>query len=139
MTVQVKLNFVRHSARKLRPVLSTFIGQKLESAIDQTSIMSQDSARFLNKTLKMAKSAAEQKEFSSSDMVVSQAFATEGPRIKRTRPNARGRSNRYVKQIAHVTVILEERKDQKTTATAPVAPKGKVETKVRSKSKRAND
>ena len=136
MTVQVKLNFVRHSARKLRPVLSTFVGQKLESAIDKTSIMPQDSARFLHKTLKMAAAAAEQKEFSSSDMVVSQAFATEGPRIKRTRPNARGRSNRYIKHIAHLTVILEERKDQKTTPSTPTKPKGKVETKVRSKGKK---
>ncbi|MEK7202378.1 MAG: uL22 family ribosomal protein [Patescibacteria group bacterium] len=135
MTVQVKLNYVRHSARKLRPVLSVFVGQMLESAIDKTSIMSQDSARFLNKTLKMAKSAAEQKEFSSSDMYVAQAFATEGPRIKRTRPNARGRSNRYIKHVAHITVMLEERKGSKTAAAAPIAPKGKVETKVRSKSK----
>lgn len=136
MTVRVKLNFVRHSARKLRPVLSTFVGQKLESAIDKTSIMPQDSARFLHKTLKMAAAAAEQKEFNSSDMVVSQAFATEGPRIKRTRPNARGRSNRYVKHIAHITVMLEEKKDSKQTTVTPVAPKGKVETKIRSKSKK---
>lgn len=136
MTVQVKLNFVRHSARKLRPVLSTFVGQKLESAIDKSSIMSQDSARFLHKTLKMAKSAAEQKEFSSSNMIVSQAFATEGPKIKRTRPNARGRSNRYVKHVAHITVTLEERKNSNAAVAAPITPKGKVETKVRSKGKK---
>jgi large subunit ribosomal protein L22 len=108
----------------------------LESAIDKTSIMSQDSAQFLHKTLKMAKSAAEQKEFSSNDMVVSQAFATEGPRIKRTRPNARGRSNRYIKHVAHITVMLEERKGAKPVTTTPVEPKGKVETRVRSKGKR---
>ena len=136
MTVQVKLNFVRHSARKLRPVLSVFVGQPLETALDKSSIMAQDSARFLHKTLKMAKSAAEASQFNASDMVVSQAFATEGPRIKRTRPNARGRSNRYIKHVAHITVMLEEKKGSKPTTVTPAAPKGKVETKVRSKGKK---
>ena len=136
MSIKVKLNYVRHSARKLRPVLSAFVGQPLDTAIDKTSIMSQDSARMLNKTLKMAQAAAEQKEFSSGDMVVSQLFATEGPRIKRSRANSRGRTNRYIKHLAHITVMLEERKDKKTTPKTPVAPKGKVETKIRSKSKK---
>ena len=89
MSIKVKLNYVRHSARKLRPVLSVFVGQPLDTAIDKTSIMPQDSARMLNKTLKMAQAAAEQKEFSSGDMVVSQLFATEGPRIKRRKPPLR--------------------------------------------------
>ena len=136
MSVQVKLNYVRHSARKLRPVLSVFVGQMLENAIDKTSLIPQDSARMLNKTLKMARAAAQEKQFNASDMVVTQAYATEGPRIKRTRPNARGRSNRYIKHVAHITVMLEERKGSKTATAAPIAPKAKVETKVRSKSKK---
>src|SRR3989344_4980485 len=133
MSVKVKLNYVRHSARKLRPVLSVFVGQPLETAIDKTSIMSQDSARMLHKTLKMARAAAEEKEFSSGDMVVSQLFATEGPRIKRSRANSRGRTNRYIKHLAHITVMLEERKDKKAGPKTHVVAKGKVETKVRSK------
>jgi large subunit ribosomal protein L22 len=133
MAIKVKLAYVRHSARKLRPVMNAFVGHRLESAIDKTSLMAQDSARMLNKTLKMAKAAAEEKEFSASDMVVIQAFATEGPRIKRSRANSRGRTNRYVKHLAHITVMLEERKDKKADTKTPVATKGKVETKVRSK------
>lgn len=131
--IKVKLNYVRHSARKLRPVLSVFVGQKLETAIDKTSIMAQDSAQMLNKTLRMARAAAEEKEFSANDMVVSQAYATEGPRIKRSRANARGRTNRYIKHLAHITVMLEERKDKNSAAKKPEVAKGKVETKVRSK------
>ncbi|KKU44163.1 MAG: 50S ribosomal protein L22 [Berkelbacteria bacterium GW2011_GWA2_46_7] len=131
--IKVRLNYVRHSARKLRPVLSVFVGQKLEAAIDKTSIMAQDSALMLNKTLRMARAAAEEKEFSANDMVVSQAYATEGPRIKRSRANARGRTNRYIKHLAHITVMLEERKGSKPAVATPIAPKGKVETKIRTK------
>lgn len=131
--IKVKLNYVRHSARKLRPVLSVFVGQKLESAIDKTSIMAQDSAQMLHKTLKMARAAAQEKEFSASDMIVSQAYATEGPRIKRSRANARGRTNRYIKHLAHITVMLEERKEKESAPKTPVISKGKVETKIRNK------
>ncbi|MCR4277473.1 MAG: hypothetical protein NUV80_03485 [Candidatus Berkelbacteria bacterium] len=131
--IKVRLNYVRHSARKLRPVLSVFVGQALESAIDKTSIMAQDSAQMLHKTLKMARAAAQEKEFSANDMIVSQAYATEGPRIKRSRANARGRTNRYIKHLAHITVMLVERKDKESTSSTPVISKGKVETKVRSK------
>lgn len=133
--VQVKLNYVRHSARKLRPVLSSFIGEPLDRAIDKSSIMPQDSARMLNKTLKMAASAAEEKKLEADQMVIAQVFATEGPKIKRSRANSRGRSNRYIKHLAHITVILEENKDKKTHSSKSNSfkPKAKIETKVRRK------
>ena len=80
----------------------------------------------------MAAAAAEQKQFSQGDMVVTEAFATVGPKIKRSRANSRGRSNRYIKHLAHITVVLDERSGTKTKI-APVAPKVRVETKVRVK------
>ena len=133
MAVKVKLNYVRHSARKLRPVLKSFVGQMLEMAIDKTSVMAPDSARLLNKVLKMAQSAAQEKQFDSANMVVDQLFAGVGPAIKRSRANARGRTNRYVKHLAHITVILKENKEKNVHAKTPIATKGKIETKVRSK------
>ncbi len=133
MAVKVKLKYVRHSARKLRPVLTTFVGQPLETAIDKTLIMPQDSARLLNKTLHMAASAAAEKQFSANNMVISQLFATDGPKIKRSRANARGRSNRYIKHLAHITVILEVKSGKKAENQKSVGPKAKVETRVRKK------
>jgi len=135
MSIMVKLNYVRHSARKLRPVTDMFIGTRLEKALNQTLIMPQDSARMVHQTLKMAKGAAEEKQFNSSDMVVTQIFATEGPKIKRSRANSRGRSNRYVKHLAHITVILDENKHETVVSSTPKPnlPKTKIETKVRSK------
>ena len=108
MSVTVKLKFVRHSARKLIPVVNMFRGKNLERSIEESSIMPQHSAMFLNKAFKMAKAAAVAKEFNPDKLVISAITATTGPKIKRMRPNARGRSNAYIKHLAHITVTVGE-------------------------------
>ncbi len=108
MSVTVKLRYVRHSARKLRPVGRLFVGKNLEQAIDTSSLMPQQSAYFFNKAFKMAKAAATAKEFSPEKLVVTTISATEGPHIKRVRPNARGRGNAYKKHLAHIAVTVAE-------------------------------
>lgn len=111
MSVTVKLNYIRHSARKLQPVTRMFTGKPLNYAIDATNAMPQHSAQFLRKALLMAKAAATQRSLNVDDLVVAQAFATIGPKIKRMRPNARGRSNKYQKHIAHLVVVLDQKKE----------------------------
>ncbi len=111
MSVTIKLKYIRHSARKLNPVIRMFRGKNLERSIEETSIMPQHSAHFLNKAFKMAKAAATSKEFNSDKLVVSAISATTGPKIKRMRPNARGRSNAYIKHLAHITVTVDEAKE----------------------------
>lgn len=135
--VTIKLNYVRHSARKLRPVLKMFNNKPLLESIEKSSLMFQDSARILHQALKMAQAAATQKEFLSDDMLIKQVFATEGPKIKRIRPNARGRTNKYVKHLAHVTVMLDvSSHPKKSTSNSNAAAKPikkKIETTVRTK------
>jgi len=108
MAVTVKLRFVRHSARKLMPVARLMQGKNLMEAINATAVMSQDSATQINKALKMAEAAARQKEFDANGLIVAQIFATQGPKIKRHRANARGRANKYEKHLAHLTVTVAE-------------------------------
>ncbi len=129
MSVIVKLRFVRHSARKLQPMVRVIAGKQLQDALNTTAVMSQDSASQVHKALKMAEAAAGQKEFDTSKLVVEQIFATQGPRIRRQRPNARGRSNAYQKHLAHITIILGEAKPQvdKKTNKKAVEKKTQVE------------
>ncbi len=120
--VSVKLKFVRHSARKIRPVARIFVGKNLVKSIDTASLMSQDSARFLFKAMNMAKSAAEAKEFDANQMIVKSVNVSEGPKIKRMRPNARGRSNAYYKHLAHILLTVAPEVEKKQ-------PKAKKEVK----------
>lgn len=115
MSVTVKLNFVRHSARKIQPVARIFRGKNLERSIIESSLMSQDSASFLNKAFKMAKAAASAKEFDADKLIISAISATTGPKIRRVRPNARGRANAYKKHLAHILVTVEPAKEPVTT------------------------
>lgn len=72
----------------------------------------------------MARAAAEAKEFAPASLVVAEILATEGPKIKRMRPNARGRGNSYQKLLAHLTI---------TVAEAKSSPKPKKQPKARAK------
>ncbi len=120
MQVTVKLRYLRHSAKKIRPVGRLLVGKNLEAALDQTAVMSQDSARYLRQALLMAKAAAELKELKADAITVSQIMATEGPKIKRMRPNSRGRSNAYLKHIAHVNVTVSDDERKKAPKAKPI-------------------
>ncbi len=126
--VTVKLNYIRHSAKKLRPIARLMLGKNVDWAINTTAVMSQDSAGFVNKLLKMASAAASQKELDPSKMVIGEMMATEGPKIKRMRPNARGRSNKYQKHLAHLTITLKAAPADKKAKPAPKT-KAKKESK----------
>lgn len=130
MAVTIKLRYLRHSAKKLRPYARIFKGKNLVAAIDSTSVMSQDSAKYLRKALLMAKASATAKEFEPEKMMISEIFATEGPPIKRMRPNAKGRSNKYQKHLSHLTVSLAEAeiKEKKVVKSRKTSPKAKKET-----------
>lgn len=122
MAIVIKLKQVRHSPRKLRPVARILAGKSLEVALNQSFVMTQDSARFMYKALKMAEAAASQKELKTDELKVASIQANDGPRIKRMRPNARGRSNRYRKHIAHIVVTLApaDKKEDAKPAKAQV-------------------
>lgn len=125
MSVTVKLRFIRHSARKLAPVARMFVGKSLEKSIEETSIMPQHSAMFLNKAFRMARAAATSKEFTPDKLVVSTITTTTGPKIKRMRPNARGRSNAYIKHLAHISVTVDEVSEEIKKNTKKIAERDK--------------
>lgn len=125
MSVTVKLRFLRHSARKLRPVALLVKGKNLTEALNTTSVMPQHSAGDINKALKMAQAAAKQKEFDPEKLVVSAITATDGPKIRRQRPNARGRANRYLKHLAHLTITVGEA-EAKAEKPTPKSKKSKT-------------
>jgi len=85
--------------------------------------MPQKAIYFVNKLLKMAKAAAMDKAFNPSDMVISQIYVGNGSKIKRFRPQARGRMNAYVKHLAHLTIEVEPIKIPEIKETKPSAKK----------------
>jgi len=44
----------------------------------------------------------------SAELIVAEAFADEGPTLKRWRPRARGRATRIRKRTSHITIVVSE-------------------------------
>lgn len=108
MSVTIKLKYLRHSPRKLRATTRIFKGRNLVQAINEASVMPQHSAEFLKKALLMAQAAAKQKEYDPDSLEIKSIQASDGPKVKRMRPNARGRSSKYVKHLSHLIVTVGE-------------------------------
>ena len=66
----------------------------------------------IDKVLKSALANAEHNyEMDVNNLVVSEAYANEGPTLKRFRPRAMGRASAINKRTSHITIVLSEKKE----------------------------
>ncbi len=101
---------VRMSPQKVRLVLETIKGKPADQAVAILRFLPQRAARPVAKVVKSAMANAENNfNLDPRDLVVSKAFADEGPRLKRYRPRARGRINQIIKRSSHITVAVTEK------------------------------
>ena len=106
-----KVKYVRMSPSKVRIVLDTVRGKKVEEAVAILANMPQSAAEVCLKLLKSAIANAENnKGLNRGDLIVDEAFATPGPTLKRINIRARGRADRLLKRTCHITMILGEAK-----------------------------
>jgi large subunit ribosomal protein L22 len=47
----------------------------------------------------------------ADELFVTEAFADEGPTLKRWRPRARGRATRIRKRTSHITIVVGDREE----------------------------
>jgi large subunit ribosomal protein L22 len=75
--------------------------------------MPQKGSDIVRKTLASAMANAQNNfELNPGNLVVSEIFAGEGPRLKRYKAGARGRYKPRVKRLSHLWVILAEREEE---------------------------
>ena len=48
----------------------------------------------------------------ADELIVAEAFADEGPTLKRWRPRARGRATRIRKRTSHITIVVGDRREE---------------------------
>lgn len=108
-TVRAQAKWVRASARKARIVLDHIRGLPVPEARTVLAFTPRAVATDIEKVLRSAVANAEANlGLDGDELVVVQAYADEGPTLKRWRPRARGRVNRIRKRTCHVTVVLAE-------------------------------
>src|SRR5262245_16518571 len=133
--VRAQAKWVRMSARKARLVLDNVRGRTVPEARTVLAFTPRAAAREIDRVLASAVANAESAHGMDGDeLFVMEAYADDGPTLKRWRARARGRVNRIRKRTCHITIVVAESpksgrpRPQKTakpaaaTAPAPEAP-----------------
>jgi len=145
MEVTVKLNNLRRSPGKIRPVLHIIRGKNASRALDILRFTEKGVALELYKLVKSGIAAAHEREMKEENLIVKVAKCDGAGMYKRHRYGARGRVVRIVKRNSHLTVTLsdeivakETKKDViKKEITTP--PETMTDTKPKAKKKEIKD
>lgn len=105
--VKAIARYIRMSPHKVRRVLDQIRGRTYQEALIILEFMPYRSCEPVLKVLRSAAANAENNEgMDRSKLVVSQAYADQGPALKRFRPRAQGRAYQIRKPTCHITVAV---------------------------------
>jgi len=107
VAVRARARYVRTSARKARLVCDHIRGKSVPEARAILGFTPRAVARDWSKVLESAVANAEANhELLGDELKVTEAYADEGPTLKRFRPRAMGRATRIRKRTSHLTITL---------------------------------
>ena len=110
MQVSATHKFARISPQKARLVADLIRGKDVETAVNILAFSETKAAALLKKVLNSAIANAENNEGADIDeLKVTAAFVNEGLIMKRMRARAKGRGNRILKRISHITVTVGDK------------------------------
>ncbi len=109
MEAKAHLRYVRIAPRKARLVLDLIRGKKVGDAISILRHTPRGASPVIEKLLNSAVANAEHNyNLDPSKLVVTQAYANEGPTMKRFQPRAQGRAFSIFKRTSHITLAVSE-------------------------------
>ena len=109
MRVRAQAKYIRQSPYKVRRVLDLVRGLPVEEARHVLAFTDRRAGATVRKVLDSAVANAEHNHALDADeLFVAQAYADEGPTLKRWRPRARGRATRIRKRTSHITIVVSE-------------------------------
>ena len=109
MKAHAQAKHVRQSPSKVRLVLDLVRGLPVDEARVVLDFTNRRAAETVKKVLNSAIANAEHNfALDADELFVSEAFADEGPTLKRWRPRARGRATRIRKRTSHITIVVAD-------------------------------
>ena len=111
MEARAEARYIRISAQKARLVVDMIRGQKAGTAIVTLQTVNKRIAPAVQKVLHSAIENAKNKstDVDVDNLVVSEAYVNEGPRMKRVRPAPMGRAYRIQRRMAHIVIKVSEK------------------------------
>ena len=102
---------VRSSTRKLKPILRSIVGKKVDVAVRDLTFSDKRISNDVKKTLSSAIANAENNfQYDIDKLVVKEAFCGKQVVMKRFRARAKGRAAPIKKPYSNLTIILTEAK-----------------------------
>jgi large subunit ribosomal protein L22 len=109
MEVKAVSRYVRISPQKVRMLVGSVKGRRVEDGLNMLKFMPQKAAHIVEKIIRSAVANADQNmDIDIDSLVIRNIIADQGPTLKRFKARARGRGTRILKRTAHITVILAE-------------------------------
>ena len=141
LEVKATSKYLRTSAQKAGLVLQLIRGKKASDALSILRFTKKSVARDVEKTLRSAIANAvnvadknQKRRLDEDDLVVSAAYADQGPTQKRVRPAPMGRAYQVLRRTTHVTVCVAEQKKGAAVAAPKTPSRGQArQTKQESK------
>ncbi len=112
MKAHAQAKHVRQSPYKVRRVLDLVRGLPVDEARSVLEFTNRRSADTIKKVLNSAVANAEHNfALDADELFVAEAYADEGPTLKRWRPRARGRATRIRKRTSHITIVVADEEE----------------------------
>ena len=104
---------IRSSIRKLKPILKSIVGKKVDIAIRDLSFSEKRISKDIKKTISSAVANAENNyQYDIDNLIVKEAYCGKQVIMKRFRARAKGRAAKIVKPYSNLTIILTEKQKQ---------------------------
>ena len=104
---------VRSSTRKLKPILKSIVGKKVNLAIKDLTFSDKRISNDVKKTISSAIANAENNyQYDIDKLIVKEAYCGKQIIMKRFRARAKGRAAPILKPYSNVTIILQEQKNK---------------------------
>lgn len=112
MEAKATAKYVRVSPRKAQMSMDLIRGK---NAVEAEAILKFTPNKGCEEVIKVLRSAMANAEnnlnLAREELIVTQAYANQGPSMKRIKPRARGSADRIVKRTAHLTVAVGNGKE----------------------------
>ena len=100
---------VRSSTRKLKPILKSLVGKKVDFALRDLEFSNKRICGEVKKTLSSAIANAENNfQYDIDKLIIKEAYCGKQVVMKRFRPRAKGRASPIMKPYSNLTIILSE-------------------------------
>ena len=112
MKVRAVAKDIGISPQKVRLVINTVRGKKVNEALSILSFLPTPTAKAVAKVIKSAVANAENNfQMSPAELRITDIFADKGHTLKRFRPQSRGRISPILKRSSNITVFVTEEEE----------------------------